>query len=298
MQRSRKKLSVKQAVAWLARYSTEGKKCAMSLGQLENSLPNARFRINELATSRPSLPPTSFKIRIMPHTLWVVPGTLVFFSVALTVIYRLEKRAVWPYGELEAAPYFGDPTGYGARWVADAVRAGYTFLGWARDTKGPTYRVSYAMLVSPERDIFAVIGVGNILNIQLEATWLHTPSVDGRSFYSTDKQAAVQIDLSGHWTNQLAPEGSFGQLLQKHREWIRSKGVSPRLFTQGREYAEFQALRAEHFRSMERAGLIRFTDGSSTHFFYTLPGAAKTATWSYFLGMARQLSHGKFPRSA
>jgi hypothetical protein len=229
---------------------------------------------------------------------WLFLGMVAFWAVTLTIIFRLEKRMVSPYGELEAEPYFGDPTGYGARWVADAVRAGFVFLGWSRDVKGPTYRLSYAMLVSANRDTFAVIGVGNILKMPMEATWLHTPAMDGRSFNSTDKQSGVQIDFSGNWKNQLAPEPSFGQLLQKHREWIQSIGVLPRSFTRDREFAEFRALRAEHYRAMERAGLIRFTDVSATHFYYTLSGAAKTATWSYLLGMARQLSHGRVPRSA
>lgn len=234
----------------------------------------------------------------MPNTLWFLLGMMVFFSVALTIIHRLEKRMVWPYGELETAPYFGDPSGYGARWVAEAVRSGFVFLGWARDVKGPMYQVSYAMLVSAERDTFAVIGVGNIVRIPLQATWLHTPAMNGRSFYTTDNQAGVQIDLSGNWTNQLATESSFGGLLQKHREWVKSMGVLPRVFTRDREYAEFRALRVGHFRAMERAGLIHFTDVSATHFYYTLSGAARTATWSYFLGMARRLSLGRFPRNA
>lgn len=49
---------------------------------------------------------------------------------------------------------------------------------------------------------------------------------------------------------------------------------------------------------MERASLIRFTDASATQFYYTLPGAAKTATWSYLVGVIRGLSHGSLLRSA
>jgi hypothetical protein len=49
---------------------------------------------------------------------------------------------------------------------------------------------------------------------------------------------------------------------------------------------------------MERAGLIRFTDPSATQFYYTLPGAAKTATWSYLVGVIRGLSKGVLFRSA
>jgi len=61
-------------------------------------------------------------------------GTVAFSAVFLTVVFRLEKRTVSPYGELESTPSFGDPTGYAARWVADAVQAGFVLLGWARDT--------------------------------------------------------------------------------------------------------------------------------------------------------------------
>jgi hypothetical protein len=232
--------------------------------------------------------------------LWVkfFLGMVAFFAVFLTVVFGLEKRMVSPYGELEAIPFFGDPMGYGARWVPDAVRAGFVFLGWARYTRGSTYRCSYALLVSADRNTFAVIGVGTILKIPFHGTWLHTPAMDGRSFNTTDKQAGVQIDRSRNWTNQLALVPSFDQLLERHREWIQSLKVLPRSFTPNREFAEFKALRDEHYRSMERAGLIRFTDASGTHFYYTLPGAAKTATWSYLVGLIRGLSQGSFPRSA
>jgi hypothetical protein len=225
-------------------------------------------------------------------------GMVAFWVVFLTVLFRLEKRTVSPYGELESTPSSGDPTGYAARWVADAVQAGFVLLGWARDTRGSTYKCSYALLVSGDRTTFMVISVGTILNIPMQGTWLHTPAMDGRSYNTTDKQAGVQIDLSRNWTNQLALVPSFGQLLQKHREWLQGLNVLSRGFTPNREFAEFKELRDQHYRSMERAGLIRFADGSATQFYYTLPGAAKTATWSYLVGVIRGLSQGSFPRSA
>jgi hypothetical protein len=225
-------------------------------------------------------------------------GMVAFFIVTLTIISRLEKRTVSPYGELESTPSIGDTTGYAARWVADAVQAGFVLLGWAGDVRGSVYQCSYALLVSADRTTFMVISVGTIMKIPLQATWLHTPAMDGRSFNTTDKQAGVQIDLSRNWTNQLAPVPRFSQLLKKHRDWLQSLNVLPRPFTANREFEEFKALRTQHFRSMERAGLIRFTDASGTQFYYTLPGAAKTATWSYLVGVIRGLSQGSFPRSA
>lgn len=225
-------------------------------------------------------------------------GLIGFWAVFLTIVFRLEKRTVSPYGEMGTSPFFGDPTNYGANWVAEAVRAGFVLLGWARDSRGSVYSCSYALLVSADRTVFAVIGVGTILKIPLQATWLHTPAADGRSFNTTDKQAGVQIDLSRNWTNQLAKERTFSQLLRRHQEWLQSLGVVPRGFTPKREFEEFKALRSEHFRSMERAGLIRFTDASATQFYYTFAGATKTAIWGYLVGLARGMSQGAFPRCA
>jgi hypothetical protein len=232
--------------------------------------------------------------------LWLkfLLGMMAFWAVFLTVVFRLEKRTVSPYGEQETTLSFADPTAYAARWVADAVRSGFVLLGWAGDTRGSTYRCNYALLVSADRSTFMVISVGTILSIPMRGTWLHTPAMDGRSYNTTDKQAGVQIDLSGNWTNQLAPVPSFGQLLQKHREWLQSLNVLPRVFTPNREFEEFKVLRSEHYRSMERAGLLRFTDASARQFYYTLAGAAKTATWSYPVGLSRGLTQGTFPRSA
>ena len=164
----------------------------------------------------------------MPHAIFVI-GMVIFLITFLTIVHRLEKRLVWPYSELQE-PYFDDPTGYGARWVSVAVQSGFTLLGWARDLKGETYRISYAMLVSPDRTTLPIIGVGTLLKMPLQGTWMHTPSLDGRSFYSTDKQAGVQIDLSGNWRNQLAPEPGFVRLWQRHRAWIRDLAIAPRLY--------------------------------------------------------------------
>jgi len=232
------------------------------------------------------------------RALYLILGLMAFWSAFLTIIFRLEKRTVWPFGELVPLLAVDDQNGYGARWVQDAVASGFAMLGWSRDSRGSRYNVNYALLVSAQRDVFAVIGVGKLLQMTMEATWLYTPTCDGRCFYSTDKQSGVQIDLSRNWTNQLAPSARFRDLLQQHRDWLRENGVMPRPFTQGHEIEELKRVREEHYRAMERAGLIGFTDGTASHFYFTFLGAARTAIWSYFLGMARQLSVGKFPRSA
>lgn len=231
-------------------------------------------------------------------TLTFFLGMVAFFLISLTVIHCVEKRMVWPYGELQAQPHFADPTGYSATWVANAVASGFTFLGWMRDMKGETYRISYAVLVSPDRSTLAVIGAGHILRLPIQGTWLHTPSSDGRSFYSTDKQAGVQLDVSRHWANQLVFASSFAELWRRHQAWIQEQRVLPRGLSAGRELEEFRAAREEHYRAMERAGLIQYTDASATSFRFTLYGAARTASLGYFLGLLRAITRGAFPRTA
>ena len=230
--------------------------------------------------------------------LYIFAGMVVFWSVFLTVVFRIEKRMVWPYSDLQADAPYDDPTGYGALRVAEATRHGFTLLGWARDVKGPIYRVSYGMLVSPERNVLAIVGVGAILRIPYSATWLFTPTVDRKCYYSTDQQSGVQIDISRHWTNQLVPGADFLELLQQHKDWVKANKVATSALTPGREFAEFRALRREHYSCMERTGLIDFIDPAADYFRFTLSGAARTATWGYFLGMARALSRGQFPRNA
>jgi hypothetical protein len=74
--------------------------------------------------------------------------------------------------------------------------------------------------------------------------------------------------------------------------------VIPRTFTEGRELEEFRAIRREHYGSMARAGLIQFTDPSAVKFQFTLLGAARTASFGYFVGISRGLTSGRFPRNA
>jgi hypothetical protein len=231
-------------------------------------------------------------------SLYLFGGMVIFWSILLTIIFRLEKRMVWPYGELESEPAFGDAMGYGARTLENATGSGFTLLGWARDLKGKKYRVNYAMLAAPEEDVFAVVGSGSVMQIPVNATWLYTRSSDGRCFYPADHQSAIQSDPSGHWKNQLVPGASFDRLLQQHRAWIQDNRVMPLPFSRQHEREEFRDLCMNHYRFMERAGLVEFTDASLEYFHFTLFGAFQTATRGYFLGMARKLSLGRFPRSA
>ena len=108
----------------------------------------------------------------------LVVAALPALIVLQALVAKWEKRMVWPYGELQSQPHFGDPSGYGTGCLQEAAQSGWQFLGWAPDLKGEMYRVSYAMLLAPECDGLAIIGVGQVLNFQVAGTWLHSLARD------------------------------------------------------------------------------------------------------------------------
>jgi hypothetical protein len=234
----------------------------------------------------------------MPMSGTFFIAMVAFFLVMLTLVFRFEKRMVWPYAELAAQPDAVTPYGYLQISVERAVAAGFKFLGWSRDLKGGNYKITYAFLISPDRTTLAVIGEGTILSLKIAGSWLHTPTTDGKSSYSTDNQAGVQIDLSRNWTNQLCLKAPFHNLWARHQQWIQEMRLIPRTFRDGHEFEEFKELRRQHYRHMAQAGLIQYLDPSGTQFQFTTLGAARTASWGYFLGLARGLTAGRFPKNA
>ena len=220
---------------------------------------------------------------------------LTFILILPILTYRFEKHMVSHFGEPEAQAQSRHPyTDYGA---AAAAQAGFVFLGWSRDLRGGVYQVNHALLVSLDRSTMAVITAGTLL-IPIQGTCLYTPTADGRLFYTTNSQYFVQIDVSGNWTNRLALGADFSQLWQGHQAWLREMGILPRPFRSGHELEDFRTVRAEHYRSMESAGLIRYIDASASRWQFTLSGATRTAMRSLLVGLLRRFTFGQFPKKA
>ncbi|MCC7409635.1 MAG: hypothetical protein IT442_16340 [Phycisphaeraceae bacterium] len=228
----------------------------------------------------------------------IIIAAILFWPAVTTLIARLEKRLVWPYGELADAPEFPDTTGYCDRWIADAAAESFSPRGWASDLKGPRYPISYAMLGSRDGTCLAIIASGSVYHIPVRGTWLYTATRDGRLYYSTDNQICVEVDIMGEWKSHLVPTSSFQTLLQRHREWVEGLGVMPMKLQPMHEIEAMRNNRQEHFRAMSRLGLIRFTDASETRWQYTMRGAIKLAMLNYSVGLIRAVTFGRIPRSA
>jgi hypothetical protein len=230
--------------------------------------------------------------------MYVLIGIPVLLIVFLTVLARLEKRMVWPYGNFQNQPQFTDDSGYGARWVEGALKEGFQFIGWTPDIKGPIYKVNYAFLVSPKHDHLVIIGVGSILKMKLRGTWIYTLMDNDKLLYSTDNQSCVHVDVSHKWRTHLMLTNTFAGLLRSHEDLVQRLGVVPRSFNAGREVEDFKRLREEHYQLMAKSGFIAFMDSSATHWHYTYYGALKWAILNYVIGLMRGITKGKIPECA
>jgi hypothetical protein len=68
--------------------------------------------------------------------MYILIAIPIFFIILITVVARLEKRMVWPYGKPEPQPQFPDATGYGGRWVEDAIKVGFSFSAGHLTSRG------------------------------------------------------------------------------------------------------------------------------------------------------------------
>jgi len=179
-----------------------------------------------------------------------------------------------------------------------AMQAGFQFLAWTYDMKGPMYKINYAFVVSPDRECLAIIGAGAIGSIPVSGTWLYSRDSQGTLSYSTDKQSCSVIDISGAIKCQLVPNAPLVTLVQSHREWLHTRGIMPAAFPLGAEIDELRTLMTVHRKEMGRKGLITFTDQSEERWRYSFVGAWKMSFVNYWIGLVRAITFGKFPKTA
>jgi hypothetical protein len=222
------------------------------------------------------------------HTI----GVPLFFLVLTVITGRLEKRMVWQYGEPGPQPPYPDPSRYGERWANGALLSGFRPLGWAADPRTPHYRQNYGFFVSPEGDCLVVVCAGHIFKLKSQSTTIYTATTDGKVYYTTDRLNGMQIDLLGHWMNQLAPVKAFPELLKRHRDLLQDKKAITQLFPPGKEMDEFKRMRSERYGVMARHGLIVYKDRMDTYWHFTLWGALRYTFVNFSIGFVRVLTNG------
>ncbi|MBY0310757.1 MAG: hypothetical protein K2W85_01670 [Phycisphaerales bacterium] len=187
-----------------------------------------------------------------------------------------EPRLVWPYGDPQPHTMVPDPGSFGIMTVQRGLAAGFTFLGWCPDLKGKGYNLAYGMLVSPDRQTLAIVGVGKMFGVPLAATWLHSASGDRQKWWVTvNNPSAFEHDPLGQTEMRIVKPVDFAEQHANHMAWVATRLVgTAAAFAPGEELQMLRAHKRERIELMVRSGLVRFIDPlNQDRWRYTLHGA-------------------------
>jgi hypothetical protein len=202
------------------------------------------------------------------------------FLLLACVVGMWEKRMVWPYEpceEHEAPP----PTAYARLVNRMAEEQGFCHLAITRDGRGNIYKLRYDLWLSPDREVFAVVGSGTMAAIPYQVTWLFTKLVDGRVVVTVDHTAGVSSDLTGQWSYSLLLHADFPELLVRHRARLSAEMTPAEPYSEDDPLADHMALRAAQADQLEAKGCATYLDEERMVWRLTPRGAVLKAFQTY-----------------
>ncbi len=218
-----------------------------------------------------------------------LPFALLTFVTALRERHR---RAVYVLvDESEALP----PNAYMDLTNAMAEQHGFAYQGVCRAGNTALYKMRYDSWVSPDRQVFAVVGAGSMIRVlQSQATWLTSKLIDGRVLITVDTPGGLSSDLSGMTESKLVTNADFTELLAKHRARVEAEMTPVEPYDEHDPLGDHVELIGQRADRMERAGYVYFLDDGHEEWRYTTWGAMVRVLDSYkriFVQMAR--NHGR-----
>jgi hypothetical protein len=199
-----------------------------------------------------------------------------------------EKRLVWPYEpceEHEAPP----PTDYSRLMDRMAEEQGFRYLACTRHGGGKLYKIRYDLWLSPDREVFAVVGSGTMAGIVYQVTWLFSKLVDGRVLITVDHTAGVSHDPTGQWYYSLILHADFPELLARHRARLAAEMTPAEPYSEDDPLADHLALRAAQADQVVAMGRATYLDEARMVWRLTPKGAVLHALQTYGGQWARVL---------
>lgn len=200
---------------------------------------------------------------------------------------------IWPYSNPVLSKAEIVMNAYVSGQVGQAQTFGFEFLGRSHDLKGASYKVDYFFLTSRDRETLAIIGVGKVVKIPVQGTWLFTIGPDDTAFYSVNHQSCVEFDPLGKWKSQLVFDASFNRLYDAHKSWLQKLNVPTAPFRKSREIDDFRQARDSRIEFLIRKGLVKRVTANPEYWKYTLLGAFRCGAIGYFVGLYRALKAGR-----
>ncbi len=204
-----------------------------------------------------------------------VPMLLLTFFVALR---EKHKRAIYVrVDESEALP----SNAYMDVNNTMATKHGFAYQGVCRAGNNAIYKLRYDTWVSPDRNIFAVVGAGSMVGLVFKATWLTSKFVDGRVIVTVDQPGGMSADLSGMTEWKVIANADFSELLAKHQARIEEEMTPVAPYSARDPLGEQIELIAGRADRMARAGYIYFFGEHQDEWRFTVWGAVVRVADSY-----------------
>ena len=220
---------------------------------------------------------------ISPFFLGVIGIFLVFQLAMLLLTFFValrekHKRAVYVrVDESEALPN----NAYMDVNNAMAKEHGFAYQGVCRAGNNAIYKLRYDTWVSPDRNVFAVVGSGSTVGLAFKATWLTSKFVDGRVIVTVDQPGGMSADLSGMTEWKVIANGDFSELLAKHQARIEEEMTPVEPYSAHDPLGEHIELIAGRADRMARAGYIYFFGEHQDEWRFTVWGAVVRVADSY-----------------
>jgi hypothetical protein len=190
------------------------------------------------------------------------------------------KAGSSPVFESDANPYEAPGTrSYAESQIRAAVQLGFSASHLYKHAKGGIYKTHNVLLVSPSREILAVVRWGTTGAIRNELTLLHSALGNGRYLVTSDRPAGSRTP--GFYDDQVYWMATFSQLVHRHEKRIEASGRKTKSFSMENPLAEYEAILEGRARFLVAQGEAYWFDPEQTAFRSTLKGALRAYSLTF-----------------
>jgi hypothetical protein len=207
----------------------------------------------------------------LPHLIFIAAA--VAFFVCVFCVAHFEKHKVREFVPAEWET-LNSPSPYFLAVNESARRLGFEYAGaFRQDRKSKVYAAYYAVWVSPDRTMLALIAGGKTAGVNIRRTKLISYLKSNRLLESCDESTTA--DLSGLTDRKLLLKAGFEELYAFHQGRLAAQPDEPHLFqvaTAGEVYQKFQEMLVARLQEL---GLARFVGAEQNFWRYSPKGALR-----------------------
>ena len=169
-----------------------------------------------------------------------------------------------PYASSATHPYWETQ-------VMTASRLGFSISRLFKNSQGGIYQNNAVLMVSPSRQILAVVRFGTTAKLRNEGTALYSALADGRYLVTWDRPSGGRTP--GLYDGYMFYRADFAECVARHEERLNAAGNPPGHFSAETPLADYEAILARRASFLIENGQAYWVDPEHTAFRSTVKGA-------------------------